>query len=182
MRNITDEIMRPHTSSAGQKVPGTTYRFVDPSLVDFPFGYGMTYGKLAFQLQPPATQQVSTEALLSAWKQYYNDSTGIFGPTFKIQVTNTGSMATELPVLGFSARSDGLSPRQLFGFQRQTIAAGASKVMEFSVPAQALTLADADGKVYLEAGTYDLELGGEPDGFVQAQLVVQGNTQEVWQL
>ena len=180
-REITDMEMRPHGAT-----PGVTYRFLnatDPMLL-YSFGYGMTYSSFAVTAGAPLELSTTTDALFAQWAAYYaGDTSGL--PTVNVTVTNTGSTHTsDFSVLGFARSSlQGAPVRQLFGFERlASLLPGGHADVELFVPPQALAQVDATGTQYLVPGTWELDVGGEPDGFATFVLTVTGSPRLVFSL
>eukprot|EP00051_Salpingoeca_urceolata_P025328 m.451738 g.451738 ORF g.451738 m.451738 type:complete len:119 (+) comp20325_c1_seq1:1082-1438(+) len=107
-------------------------------------------------------------------------------PACTVTVTNKGSIDTDVVVLGLASRA---APdnfewpiQQLFGFERVHVKGGDHATVTVHLAPQAITRVDSDGTESVVPGAYDLRLGGEPQGFATATLVVTGQPKVVSRL
>ena len=115
--------------------------------VQWPFGHGLSYTKFEYSDLNVSADSFTADDVLKV----------------SVKVTNTGDRAGKEAVLLYS--SDlvaSLIPdvKRLRGFEKIALEPGASKVVEFSVPASALAFVGADGRWRLEAGDFRLACGG----------------------
>ena len=117
--------------------PGRTYRFYTGTAI-VPFGYGLSYSSFSYEVvgSPPSLSLARLDALLRS----AHAKTGTHFPKladgaqsaagFEVKVTNTGSVDADDAVLGFltppGAGQGGVPLKQLFGFERIHLKAGAS--------------------------------------------------------
>jgi hypothetical protein len=180
-RSITDMQLAPHGAT-----PGITHRYLAPGseYLLFRFGFGLTYG--AFSAAPAgATQLVATtDAIADAWLSYYAGDVAAL-PVASVAITNgAAGRASDYAVLGFArSRASGAPLRSLFGFERLTrVLPGARRVAHLAVPPQALASVDENGTQTIAAGVFDLDVGGEPDGFASFVLTITGPTRTIFEL
>jgi beta-glucosidase len=135
----------PAYESYGMK--GRTYRYLEAEPM-YPFGYGLSYGKFAY-----------SAAKLSTTKAAKNKPVELTAT-----VTNTGSMASEEVVqlyLTHSAKASTQTPLfALKGYQRVSLAPGASKVVKFTLTPDMLALIGKDGNAYAPSGPVTAWVGG----------------------
>ncbi|CAF4371278.1 unnamed protein product [Rotaria sp. Silwood2] len=122
--------------------PDRTYKFYTGKAV-YKFGSGLSY-----------------TAFLYSWN---NDS--ILVRLFRVNVTNTGEISGDDVVLAFvrsrNATMNGeISPiKQLFGFERVSLAVNQSKDVFFPLTVQHLLTIARDGTKWLRPGSYDILIG-----------------------
>ena len=121
-----------------------TYRYFNGEPL-YPFGYGLSYTNFRYdQLKATATGQVS------------------------VRVTNTGKMGgEEVAQLYLSYKQTGPSKkpiRALKGFRRLYLAAGESKVIQFNLTKDELSLVTETGQLRPATGTITISVGGGQPG------------------
>ena len=137
---------------------GLTYRYYDGHTHGTPlfwFGHGLSYTtfKFTWAVSSPTTVAVSDLKI---------DGEGCYDCSrirFPVNVTNTGAVAGETPVLGFIENDAG---RALFGFSRVDLSSGASVTVWLAMDrgcAQAVTAVDADGVRWIEPGNFTVRVG-----------------------
>ena len=141
---------------------GRTYRYsrVVPL---YNFGYGLSYSLFAYS-QTPSAPVLSPLTL--------NASDAATTLTVTVQLDNVGGYSADEVVQlyvsysGFKppAAVQSIPRTELKGYQRVTLAAGASQLVTFDVRASALRLVGEDGKMGLLPGVYLIQVGGSAPG------------------
>ncbi|XP_027093443.1 probable beta-D-xylosidase 7 [Coffea arabica] len=171
---MTDMRMRPDPSSG---YPGRTYRFYNGKKV-FEFGYGLSYSTYSYNFvkvaqstlylnQLSATAQVtatsSNAARYLAVSEMSRDSCEKAKFSTVVGVENSGDLAGKHPVLLFvrqAKATNGNPIKQLIGFQRVSLDAGAKAEIEFTLsPCEHLSGANEDGLMVMEEGSRYLVVG-----------------------
>jgi beta-glucosidase len=129
---------------------GRTYRYSDKTPL-YPFGYGLSYTRFRY-----------SELRLSSERLGPGDTLEV-----SVTVTNTGDRAgdevVELYLKDLEA-SCRVPKHDLRGFERITLAPGASQRVSFRLGARELSLIDESGARVLEPGRFRVWLGGsQPD-------------------
>lgn len=209
LRKVTDMTLGPHTNSTGGFVPGITYMWYNGSsssssssdssgsgFLDLPpplfeFGTGGSYTTFEFNwggVQGGEEQEVSTTTplLLSSPPA---DSAAT-PPQYLVNVTNTGSVTSDVSVLAFV--SSGLFPQEpleeVFDFGRLAgLQPGETRQLQFTMAWRVLGsgrmaagAADAAlhrlGDLYLHPGNYSVRIGDVRSSgkFVETTLRVVG--------
>ena len=124
----------------------------------YPFGHGISYTTFSLTWTPTPPAATTFTAARDAM-------------TYSVVVKNTGTVYTADEVIlayfkpkaetiaSLSAEDSSGPPvvkKQLFAFERITLAPGASRTLRFTVNATALALVDGDGHSSLHAGEYDV--------------------------
>jgi beta-glucosidase len=110
----------------------------------FPFGFGLSYTRFALTaLELP--QRIGGADTL----------------TIRAQLTNSGSFAgDEVPQLYIRPRvATTVTGKRLQAYRRVHLAAGESRVIEFTLPAKSLAVLDAQDRWALQSGIYEVTLG-----------------------
>jgi len=124
----------------------------------FPFGFGLSYTTFSFSgLELP--------------KSIGRDDTF----TVRVRLTNTGKRAgDEVPQLYVRPRvASAVTGKRLVAYRRVHLAAGASEVVEFSLPASSLAVLDPQNRWTLEPGTYEVLLGGSSSDGINGTFNVE---------
>ncbi|KAH8056252.1 xylan 1,4-beta-xylosidase [Aureococcus anophagefferens] len=121
--------------------PGRTYRFyVDEPVV--PFGFGLSYTTFAYAVR------------------LHDDAAAA---TYAVDVTNTGDIDADDVVLGFvtppGAGVDGVTLKELFGFERVHVKAGETKTVYLYPALSKFKTVAEDGALAARPGDYAIEFG-----------------------
>lgn len=136
------------------KSPGRTYRYYTGT-ANYPFGWGLSYSNFSISAAPDAKSSV----------QVVSSSTNA---TFAITVTNTGAYHADEVVFAFfkpldlplSAPASAKALRkQLFFFERISLAPQASQVVICAVSPKSVRLADESGLDKVYPGKYSITIG-----------------------
>eukprot|EP01065_Artemidia_motanka_P044419 TRINITY_DN631_c0_g1_i1.p1 TRINITY_DN631_c0_g1~~TRINITY_DN631_c0_g1_i1.p1 ORF type:complete len:845 (+),score=319.65 TRINITY_DN631_c0_g1_i1:82-2535(+) len=162
--NYTDEV--DFLNMSMQAGPGRSYRYYKgPAL--FPFGYGLSYTTfdMAWDAQPAAAKVGSVDDAVQ----------------YSVKVTNTGKTTGDEVVLAYTRAEAGshatlkgapVPQRQLFGFERVTLAPGETKTLGFKLTGQNLRMTDADGHTSLHAGAHDVMFSRGHGAELEARVTV----------
>jgi len=123
----------------------------------FPFGFGLSYTRFTFSAleMPKSIGRADTF-------------------TIRVRVTNAGERdGDEVPQLYIRPRvASAVTGKRLLAYRRVHLAAGASAVVEFSLPASALAVLDAQNRWTLAAGVYEVLLGASSSGEISGTFTV----------
>ncbi len=141
-----------------------TYRYFTGQPL-YPFGYGLSYSRFGY-----SGLKLST-ATLHAGKPL----------TVRATVSNASAIAgDEVVELYLIPQGIASAPlRQLVAFERVHLKPSESKRIQFTLDARRLSLVDAEGKRRVQAGGYDLYIGGGPPEELaghKASFSIQGNS------
>ncbi|MBA0555835.1 hypothetical protein Golob_025990 [Gossypium lobatum] len=169
---MTDMRMRPEPSSG---YPGRTYRFYQGPKV-FEFGYGLSYSNYTYEFLPVKRNKVYLHNQVSSHVVGNSNPPGYI-PVSKIgtevcdkikhqvtvRVENNGEMAGRHSLLLFlrPANMSNMRPvKQLVAFQSVNLKAGERAEIELELrPCEHLSLANEDGTMVIEEGSYFLSIG-----------------------
>lgn len=146
-----------------------TYRFFSGSVL-YPFGHGLSYTHFTYH-----------DLVLSAAEIHAGERLRI-----SATVRNIGDRAGEEVVQLYITDLQASVPvpiRSLAGFQRVFLPAGESRRVDFVIEPQAFAMVDDRGIWRIEAGEFDLFVGGQQPGFAKegaaaalsARLIVSGD-------
>lgn len=131
---------------------GRTYRYFKGEPL-YPFGYGLSYSSFTYdRLNLPATAEKGKSLSVN------------------VRVTNSGKMnGEEVVQLYVSNQNKNIHTpiRALKGFQRIFLKAGESKIIQFDLTAEQLSLVGEDGKIYQPEGNIEISIGGGQPGVKQ---------------
>ncbi len=154
--SMTDMQMRPSPTN-----PGRTYKFYTGQAV-YEFGSGLSYTTFVYSWSnDTATSSYSIGTLL----QNNYDGKHALVRLFRVNVTNTGSMAGDDVVLAFvippQLLLDGQTPpiKQLFGFERVHLNMNETVEVFFAFDTSALLSIARDGSKWLHRGLYRIMIG-----------------------
>jgi len=176
--SMLDMHMRPGSNNLGR-----TYRFYTGKPV-YTFGTGLSYTTFDYQWStfPQSISQRVIEKAISyagVFVERFSEPQQILA-TVTCKVTNTGTRAGDDAVLYFvvppNAGQNGNPLKYLAGFQRVTLAAGASTTITFNVAANHLSLPGVDGHLRTYAGEWIVQIG-EGENQIQRAIPVLSETQ-----
>jgi hypothetical protein len=146
-RDMSDYQLAPHVTEAGS-VPGITYLYYDGTPL-FPFGFGLSYTTFSFAW---VSGSEGVEGTVDA-AGVVDGTTPL--PPYAVNVTNTGSVVSDVSALAFVSTGVAGEPlQQLFDFQRAArVAPGASVVLVFTLAPELASVVRADGARVLVPGT-----------------------------
>jgi beta-glucosidase len=137
---------------------GRTYRYFKGEPL-YPFGYGLSFTSFTYdRLNLPATAEKGKSLSVN------------------VRVTNSGKMnGEEVVQLYVSNQNKNVHApiRALKGFQRIFLKAGESKIIQFDLTAEQLSLVGEDGKLYQPEGNLEISIGGGQPGVKKG---TSGNT------
>jgi len=130
--------------------PGRSYRFYKGTAV-YPFGFGLSYTSFSYNW---SSVEINSDVIV--------DKTSLPSASYRVKVTNTGSLAGDTSVLAFisfQGESSDLCPmKQLFGFQKVSLNPGETKEVFFSAtPADAFCVHGSSR--FVDSGLYRVEIG-----------------------
>jgi len=159
---------------------GITYRYYTGKPL-WEFGFGLSYTTFRYSLDQPhltTTTQVAAQG-------YHNYFSKEYAPDqqYKITVTNTGSVTSDVVVLGFLSSNHSDAPiKELFGYARVSkLGPNASQTVYFNVPPTVLSLVDAKGNEEIHPGLYKVTIGDSLQT-VEGTLLVEGEKITVFSL
>ena len=84
----------------------------------------------------------------------------------RVRLTNGGGRAgDEVPQLYIRPRvASGVTGKRLQAYRRVRLAAGESRVVEFTLPAKSLVMLNSQDRWALQSGTYEVTLGTSAQG------------------
>jgi beta-glucosidase len=135
---------------ANYDMTGRTYRF-STSVPLYPFGYGLSYSSFTYRALAASSQVIKPEESLQ----------------ISVQVTNDGACASDEVVQLYVEQREveARAPvRELRGFRRIHLAAGATEVVSFEVKAKDFSVIDERGRRLLLPRAFRVSVGGsQPD-------------------
>ncbi|MFC1961002.1 glycoside hydrolase family 3 C-terminal domain-containing protein, partial [Chloroflexota bacterium] len=151
---------------------GRTYRFFQGDPL-YAFGYGLSYTTFAY-----SDLQITSVGATGGSPAPEPSITAGDSVTVNVTVTNTGDRAGDEVVQVYLrplAASVPAPLRQLVGFKRVHLAPGARETISFAVGADQMALYDDAGHPFVDAGTYEIAVGGQqPDAGAATTAVVKG--------
>ena len=125
---------------------GRTYRYMTAEPL-YPFGFGLSYTSFAY-----------SDLRVSRSRLRKDESV-----TLEVTITNTGKMASDEVAELYLTHEGANDSEPLFalkGFQRVSLAAGASTNLKFVLTPEQLSLVDANGRSFVPAGKVKISVGG----------------------
>ena len=115
----------------------------------FAFGFGLSYTRFDMSALEVPTRIGRADTL-----------------TIRARLTNSGSRdGDEVPQLYIRPSvSSGVTGKRLQAYRRVHLAAGESRVIEFTVPAASLAVLDPQDRWVVQSGTYEVTLGTSAQG------------------
>jgi len=156
--SMLDMRMRPSNVS-----PGRTYKFYTGQPV-FEFGFGLSYTIFSYAWYNDST--IVSYSIQSLMKKKY-DTKNVLIQSFRVNVTNTGTMNGDDVVLAYiippQILLDGETPpiKQLFGFERINLNVGATKQVFFPFNIDSILSVARDGSKWLHPGEYSILIGNQ---------------------
>jgi hypothetical protein len=154
--SMFDMQMRPSAVN-----PGRTYKFYTGQPV-YEFGTGLSYTTFAYSWSNDSS--ISSYPIRTLLKQTY-DERRVLVDLYRVNVTNTGSLAGDDVVLAFvsppkTSLKDPSPPiKQLFGFERVHLNVSETAQVYFPLYVSALLTVARDGSKWLEPGHYQIIIG-----------------------
>jgi beta-D-xylosidase 4 len=184
--SMFDMALRPSSKS-----PGRTYKFYTGEAV-YPFGYGLSYTTFSYEWGPEmSTQafevyniqkliQAGTEALdIDAFKYQF--------VSYEVNVTNTGSVTSDVSVLCFantssSAALDGIQPfKELIGYGRLfALKPSESRILLFDISLKDISSVDSNGHRWIHPGTVNVFIGHDARIIRSLELVGESQMLRKW--
>lgn len=129
---------------------GRTYRYYEGKPL-YPFGYGLSYTHFKYSnLKIPKSVKAGENVKIS------------------VAVSNSGKMDGDEVVQLYLKDLKASTPRpshQLEGFQRINLKAGETKIVEFTLKPEQLSLINKESERVIESGIFEVYVGGEQPGF-----------------
>ncbi|OCT45338.1 putative exo-1,4-beta-xylosidase bxlB [Cladophialophora carrionii] len=148
---MTDMSLRP-----GPNNPGRTYRWYEDAVVPFGFGLHYTNFSASFTSSPSSTYSIAS--LMGNCTDVYPDRCPF--QAFPVNVTNTGSTASDFVTLGFLSGQFGPQPypiKTLVAYDRlHDVQPGSSRITMLNLTLGSLARVDELGNTVLYPGDYAL--------------------------
>jgi hypothetical protein len=155
--SMFDMQMRPSPTN-----PGRTYKFYTGQPV-YEFGYGLSYTTFSYSWNNDSS--ISSYSIRGLTKRNVADQRHVLVQFFRVNVTNTGSVAGDDVVLAFITPpkvsiGDPSPPiKQLFGFERVHLEVDATAQIYFPLYMDAILTVRSDGSKWLEPGLHQIKIG-----------------------
>jgi xylan 1,4-beta-xylosidase len=177
--------VRPHIGDMDLRGgEGITYRYYTGQPL-WEFGFGLSYSSFDLKLAGESAVEVTSDDMAASFDKYYDaKGRGSYSPVaFTVQVTNTGDVTCDFVVLGFLSSDHPDAPqKELFNYDRvRALAPNATATVILQVPAQVLSIVDADGNEDILPGEYSITIGGPSDpNPAEGSLVVTGDAVRIF--
>lgn len=138
---------------------GRTYKYMDDDKVFFPFGYGLSYGKVDY-----ISTTVTNKKPVVDKKQYRKSK-----PQDPIRLqtriaNNSDKDIDEAVQVYMSVPGTDAAKSQLIAFRKVTLKAGTEQTVEFDILPSDLATVQADGRTALVEGAYTIRVGASAPG------------------
>lgn len=175
---MTDMALRP-----GKNNPGRTYKWYNSTPV-FEFGFGMHYTSFSAKIASPFNQRYAIADLTSACSINATNIDRCKFASVQIEITNTGTTASDYVTLGYIAGNHGPSPqpkKSLVSYQRLfNIAGGATDTATLNITLASLLRVDEMGNKVLYPGNYSLLVDNGPLAVANFTLTGDQEVLENW--
>jgi xylan 1,4-beta-xylosidase len=152
---MTDMNLRPNATSGN---PGRTYKWYDNAVQ--PFGFGLHYTNFSTKVSSPTTSYDISKLISSCDRSQFQYLDMCPFNAFKVNVTNTGSVASDFVTLGFISTQAGPKPapiKELVAYQRLFNVTGhSSQTATLNLTLGSLARRDVNGNQILYPGDYGL--------------------------
>jgi len=154
--SMFDMQMRPSPTN-----PGRTYKFYTGQPV-YEFGFGLSYTTFAYSWSNDSS--ISSYSIDALSKTNYSERR-VLVYSYRVNVTNTGSMVGDDVVLAFiipprSSLKDPSPPiKQLFAFERVHLNVNETVQVFFPLYVNSLLTVAIDGSTWLQTGLYQIIIG-----------------------
>jgi len=160
--SMEDMELRPNKNTGN---PGRTYKWFTGTPV-YPFGYGLSYTTFAYKFLTAAKPVESTAVWAERAHQWaevnaVKDHSAAPFMSYSANVTNTGSVTSDISILLFQNSSVPDTPKQqLIGYVHlHSLAAGETRTVYFDVDMSSLLYVDHAGDRWLMPGEYRFFIG-----------------------
>ena len=155
--------LAPHEGLLGP-VSGITYLYNDNATeILFPFGFGLSYANFSFEWQDAASGAAAPRTTLDT----RHFAQGGPAPSFAVNVTNIGSVASDVTAMAFISGSGAPTEplRECFDFARAAaVAPGAWVLLTFTLPPSVAARVDAAGVQAVSPGAFVVSVVGGSGG------------------
>ena len=147
---------------------GRTYRYLEKEPL-YPFGYGLTYGRVEVRSATCESVSVKTSDLEKTGQGTAEMSMSDGDRSFAVKAVleNTGEYDTDEVLQAYiHAEDSAFAPLHpsLCAFTRVSLKAGEQKEVSLTIPASALTIVDEEGRRYVDGTHFGLYVGiSQPD-------------------
>lgn len=157
----TETMLQDIPAEAGQTSLGNTSFYLDAGNDPlYPFGYGLSYSTFKYDNLKLSSEKLKEGDVL----------------TVSFDLTNTGKYdATEVAQLYVQDRFGSVTRpvKELKRFERIALKSGESRSVSFSLPIQELAFWNIDMKKVVEAGDFNLWVGGDSRAALKGSFVVE---------
>ncbi|MFW9612651.1 MAG: glycoside hydrolase family 3 C-terminal domain-containing protein, partial [Macellibacteroides fermentans] len=157
----TETMLQDIPAEAGQTSLGNTSFYLDAGNDPlYPFGYGLSYSTFKYDNLKLSSEKLKEGDVL----------------TVSFDLTNTGKYdATEVAQLYVQDRFGSVTRpvKELKRFERIALKSGESRNVSFSLPIQELAFWNIDMKKVVEAGDFNLWVGGDSRAALKGSFVVE---------
>ncbi|KIW84728.1 hypothetical protein Z517_00116 [Fonsecaea pedrosoi CBS 271.37] len=177
---MTDMNLRPNASSGN---PGRTYKWFSDAVL--PFGYGLHYTNFSLSVAQPQQGSFNISQLVSGCDRSTHKYLDLCPfSSFKVNVTNTGKVASDFVTLGFISGQNGPAPhpiKELVAYQRLfNITGGSSQTATLNLTLGSLSRRDENGNEILYPGDYGLLVDVPTQATVNFTLTGSPVTLDQW--